>query len=276
MKTEALESDRHRVVRHVFINTADDNYITARWCYFRGLLVDFHWLAVHCLEKYLKAVLLLNGKSSKRYRHDVEKLFSDTTTLAGGLLPTNVQPPPDLDMGRWQTESALGFLVRLYANGEAHNRYALFGYQQRREDLFKVDRMVFSVRRLCCPLDAPAYPRHPERGTHRDLLTKQPEWWALSPSARLESLVATKGDPALRRVLFELNTLFAPEGFEHGAHRSTMRMSNSVLWREIVKPKQLQLRDWVIANFDLPKDVEAQLRSISTPPAAFEAGGRRR
>lgn len=54
----------HRsIVDELFIKTADDSYVAARWCYANGFDVDFFWLAGHALEKYLKAVLFLNGRS---------------------------------------------------------------------------------------------------------------------------------------------------------------------------------------------------------------------
>ena len=87
---------RHSIVDELFIKTADDNYVTARWCYANGFDVDFFWLAVHALEKYLKAVLLLNGRSGKKatvagkkfnYRHDIVLLYADVKPLAPELLP---------------------------------------------------------------------------------------------------------------------------------------------------------------------------------------------
>src|SRR6266480_1350660 len=50
------------------------NYVTARWCFHEGLNVDFFWLGVHCLEKYLKAALLLNGRRTIGYGHNIVKL----------------------------------------------------------------------------------------------------------------------------------------------------------------------------------------------------------
>jgi hypothetical protein len=55
---------KQSIVEDFFISTADDNYVAARWCYLDGLNIDFFWLSVHSLEKYLKAALLLNCKSA--------------------------------------------------------------------------------------------------------------------------------------------------------------------------------------------------------------------
>ncbi|MGX1324752.1 antirestriction protein ArdC [Bradyrhizobium sp. USDA 377] len=48
--------------------------------------VDYFWLAVDCLEKYFKAVLLLNVRSSLDFGHEIEKLYEAVTW----------QPPADL------------------------------------------------------------------------------------------------------------------------------------------------------------------------------------
>jgi len=64
---ERIHVEQGRIVRVSFVDTADDNYIASRWCFVEGLKIDYFWLAVHALEKYMKAVLLLNGKSGKIY-----------------------------------------------------------------------------------------------------------------------------------------------------------------------------------------------------------------
>ncbi|TIT06089.1 MAG: hypothetical protein E5W74_30460 [Mesorhizobium sp.] len=50
-----------RIINEMFVHTADENYIVARWCHDNQLMRDFFWNSVHALEKYMKAVLLFNG-----------------------------------------------------------------------------------------------------------------------------------------------------------------------------------------------------------------------
>jgi len=83
------------LVHDLFVRTADENYITARWCAVNNLNTDFFWLAVHSLEKYFKAVILLNGGSSKKFRHDIVKLYAAVKTIAEQLLPKRLQQPPE-------------------------------------------------------------------------------------------------------------------------------------------------------------------------------------
>ena len=85
---------KHSIANELYIKTADENYIVARGCSSYGLETDFFWLAAHCLEKYMKAALLLNERSAKeyvkngkktRYSHDIDKLYEDTQHLAPEL-----------------------------------------------------------------------------------------------------------------------------------------------------------------------------------------------
>ena len=77
-----LSQPKRGIVKRPFVGTADNNYIAARWCYANGLHLDFYWLAVHCLEKYLRAVLLLNGREAKSQSHKITDLYSEVETLA--------------------------------------------------------------------------------------------------------------------------------------------------------------------------------------------------
>src|SRR5664280_152097 len=121
--------EKHSIVNELFINTADDNYISARWCFHESLNVDFFWLSVHCLEKYMKAVLLLNGRTSKSYHHDIVKLYSDVKPLAPELLPTILsKPKAALSDNYLRDEDIKKFVERLHRDGQADNRYQLYGY----------------------------------------------------------------------------------------------------------------------------------------------------
>jgi hypothetical protein len=121
---------RHSIVEELFIKTADDNYVAARWCFTYGLDVDFFWLAVHALEKYLKAALLLNGRSARSYKaggkektygHDIVRLYGDVQPLAPELLPTKMTCPTEINDPQWYEEPAERFIARLYDMGHADN-----------------------------------------------------------------------------------------------------------------------------------------------------------
>ena len=285
-----IHAEQNRVVRPLFIDTADDNYIAARWCFVEGLNVDYFWLSVHALEKYMKAALLLNGRSSKeyvaqngkprRYNHDITALYEQVGTFASDLLPSNLNKPGELQLDHWRDETPDAFIRRFYRDGNADNRYQIFGFVQHREDLFKLDLMAFALRRLCVHLDAYIVGK-PQSGTrpptHRDILKRQPEWWNISAECLLEKTVRGGRGEKLRKVLLDLNIPFAPQDFAHGSMLSRMASRNPVLVRSILDPLQRApgsnaaataavLRDWVLDNIQLPKDVVGQLSQASPKP----------
>lgn len=278
---DPIHPHRASIARELFVDTADDNYIAARWCFAEGLNVDWFWLAVHTLEKYMKAAILLNGRSAKGYGHDIDALYAQTRSFAGDLLPDTLTRPDTLDTAYWRDEAADAFIRRFQDNGNADNRYQIYGFVQHHEDLFKLDSMVFALRRLCVPLDAYYLGRHrPGSGNpaHRDILTNQPEHWRIFPGCKLTRTSDGKRGEGLRDVLLNLNIPFAPDGFCHQPMRSRTASHNPVLLRSILKPLQKtpgdparvraeELRDWVLDNVQLPKNVVNQLRQATAQPA---------
>ena len=96
---ERLYAGKHSIVQELFIKTADENYVTARFCFAHELNVDFFWNAVHGLEKYLKAALLLSGRSGKDFtvagtrrlfNHNIAELFAEVRPLAPERIPTRL------------------------------------------------------------------------------------------------------------------------------------------------------------------------------------------
>src|SRR5258707_2162994 len=108
-------AEKHSIVKELFIATADDNYIAARWCFHENLNVDFFWLAVHCVEKYLKASLLLNEKDARGYDHNIVELYSVVKLLAPELFPaTLTKPDNNMPDQYWRNEATDDFVKRLH------------------------------------------------------------------------------------------------------------------------------------------------------------------
>ena len=59
----------------LFRDLADEDYISARSNYQLRLREQFFWAGLQAVEKYLKAILLHNGRSTLKYGHDVSKLL---------------------------------------------------------------------------------------------------------------------------------------------------------------------------------------------------------
>jgi hypothetical protein len=210
----SVTSSQANIIDELFVRTADENYITARWCAFNRLHTDFAWLAVHALEKYLKAVLLYNGKQAKKQGHDILKLYQSVKSLAVKHLPKTLSKPPDLVIGHRFERTPENFIEHLYQNGNAANRYLIYGHDTRTEDLHMLDTMVFAIRRLICTLDEPVLRTRVESAsspipTQREILLRQSEYCPRQ-FMPLDDLIQSKAGDPLRNVALNLNLAFAP------------------------------------------------------------------
>ena len=207
----------------------------------------------------------MNGRSTKGYGHDIVRLFNELKTFAGNLLPDRLTRPPDLDIHHWRERSGDEFMQHLLDNGNADNRYAIYGYTTSSQDLHMLDRMVFAIRRLVCELDGRVFPGADPAlpaMTHRDILTQQPEWYS-SVGMPLDKLIQTKDDTPQRRAALNLNLLFAPDDFVHDPIQSGHSAQNPVILRRILDPlasddplwaaEGVQLAEWFLANVQVPK-----------------------
>jgi hypothetical protein len=269
---KVLKSD---LVQDLFVRTADENYITARWCVFNHLHIDFFWLGVHALEKYMKAVLLLNGFSSvkgphgKKYSHDIIHLYAKVKDLASELLPNLLEKPENLNIHNWVTLTSEKFVQRLYRYGNPDNRYLIYGFSMRSQDLHMLDQMVFAIRRLVCPLDERAFSyrlRTAPAITNRDRLARCVRHRG-SLSMPLDTLIdATESSPA-REAALELNYAFAPPDFLHEDAPTHRSFREPVIVRRILDPLEqdvetkeyLKLAEWFLDNVLLPKEVKTEI-----------------
>jgi hypothetical protein len=278
-KPDSLHPEKHSIVDELFIKTANENYIAARWSYEHGLHVDFFWLSVHCLEKYLKAVLLLNGRSAKRFSHDIEKLYAAVRPLAPELLPDELpkpEMPPSLihtEIDFWHAETVTSFLERLYNDGQPDNRYQLYGFVSHAEDLFKLDQVVFRIRRLCRSLEAHFLGRIqegvPNESVRQRILKDPVQSWS-NLMSRLEENAAGKRGEVLRHALLNCNFQFAPSDYQHDPLPYRTASLNPVLVRRLYDPlaggptnfeKADALWQWVKTNIKLPDKLISEIET---------------
>lgn len=129
----------------VFRKQADCDYIAARASYRMHLRQQFLWSAQQAIEKYLKAILLFNGKSArycptlegakkKEYGHDLLALIEEVKKLP--LFQIEVESAD---------ENFLSYLSRL---GGA-NRYLSTSSYSTPDAIHRLDRLVWNVRRYC-------------------------------------------------------------------------------------------------------------------------------
>ncbi|HEX7892823.1 MAG TPA: hypothetical protein VF447_01440 [Terriglobales bacterium] len=265
-------AEKHSIVKELFIATADDNYITARWCFHRDLNVDFFWLAVHCLEKYFKAALLLNGKPALGYSHYIAELFDDVKVLAPELIPAKFEKPKNMPEQFWHAETTDAYIKRLYRDGNADNRYQLYGYSRQAEDLWKLDQIVFAVRRLCQPLEVHFLGKEhdgaPSQTRRERMLKDHPTSWNLQ--SKLEDTKSGKRGQELMHALLNWNFPFAGDNYEHTETSYTFASQESVLIRRLYDPLRAgtehfsdsdKLWKWMQDNIQLPKFLVQEIDS---------------
>jgi len=121
-----------------FINTsfrdiADKDYIAARICNRVFLSTQFWWFSLQAIEKYLKAILLYNRRDIKSLSHNLDEIFSEVTKINDISFDL-----PD-DVGK--------FISIL--NDQGKNRYLEYPSYTIGDELLKLDRAVWHIRRYC-------------------------------------------------------------------------------------------------------------------------------
>ena len=117
-----------------FRDTADRDYIHARMAYRADLFPQFHWSALHALEKYAKCITILIRvpKPKRPIKHEVERsldLISEKLDIA-------------------LSEQTKKFIKRLEEFG-ARFRYLEVSWFIKDCELAILDRAVWELRRFC-------------------------------------------------------------------------------------------------------------------------------
>jgi HEPN domain-containing protein len=138
-----LTEQQRRMFRNDFANRcfrerADKDYIAARVSYRAGLPEPFLWSALQAIEKYLKAILLYNDRSTKKLSHDVSEAYKWVRQISH--IPFDI---PD-----WVE----GFIAYLNRNGPW--RYLEASFYTKGRELIELDWTVWHLRRYCKDLRA--------------------------------------------------------------------------------------------------------------------------
>lgn len=196
------------IARRMFFDTADLNYIGARAAYFEDRTWDFWWSTLHAAEKYLKCILLMNGRSAKSGGHDVVKLLAKVAEIDPGLVPPPFVKPKMAGVAHWSTVVSTGFVARLNDLGSASNRYGTYGYSIRLQDLLCADQLIFWARRHARPL---IWTLPGGQDWHWiDALANHPDEWR-QKTGPLEKVADLSPHDPRRWPLTRMNAAFFPE-----------------------------------------------------------------
>lgn len=117
-----------------FRDTADKDYIHARMAYRAELFPQFHWSALHALEKYAKCIAILTRtpKPTNTIKHEIQRSLD----LVSDKVNINL------------SEQTQKFINRLEQFG-ARFRYLEVSWSIHECELPMLDRAVWELRRYC-------------------------------------------------------------------------------------------------------------------------------
>lgn len=239
-----------------FRETADKDYITARMAYRARLIQPFRWSALHCLEKYVKGILLLNRVDAKNLGHSV----------LPGIERMKQHGKFELDL----SADTAKFIKNLEDDG-AEDRYYVVSYEIEPFDIARFDRAVWELRRYCQPLD---YDTVGMNGNTVNLLTHEldrvhrakemHEKGTCISGGILEKIIEKKDHPA-REALIWNNLFFGP------SRRKTVKMRPD--WEAGNAPFFLhpEIIDEVTKYVNIPRDIAVGARQFAKQKAAEKA-----
>lgn len=141
----------------MFRDAADEDYLIARMTARAGLQFQYCWSSQQAIEKYLKAILLLNGQKIN-FNHDLLSMFGAVLEMTGDLIPIVLCPPNGFprDVRLFHSplfEPSCAYISRVEKLGNPGNRYRSDSIVLDFGDLNKLDHMCFMLRRVAFPLD---------------------------------------------------------------------------------------------------------------------------
>ena len=251
-----MPNPMHILVNHFairsFRETADKDYIAARMAYRARLIQPFLWSALHCLEKYVKGILVLNRVKAHRGH-----------SVLPGIERMKQHGKFELDL----SADTVKFIKKLEDYG-AEYRYYEVSYDIQPFDIVRFDRAVWELRRYCQPLD---YDIVDMNGKTVNLLTLEldrvhrakakHEKGTCVMGGILEKIVEKKDHPA-REALIWNNLFFGPSRRKGVKMRPDWEAGNSpfFLHPEII--------DEVVKYVYIPKEIAEGVRQFAKQKAA--------
>jgi hypothetical protein len=132
------EHEYYEIIRFItqcFRDIADKDYINARFCYFSQLDNQCLWSSQQAIEKYIKSILLLNGVSTLKLNHDLNKSVEKLKTIKD--INFNFVSDPNFNK------------YIKYLDTFGNNRYLEFTSHLKHDIILNLDSVVWQIRRYC-------------------------------------------------------------------------------------------------------------------------------
>lgn len=238
-----------------FRGTADKDYIAARLAYRARLVQPFLWSALHCLEKYVKGILVLNRVKAHKGH-----------SVLPGIESMKTHGKFEIDL----SADTFSFIKKLEDYG-AKYRYYEVSYDIWPFDIVRFDRSVWEIRRYCQPLDHDIVDMN---GKKVNLLAQELERIHRAKAKYekgtcvmggiLEKIIENKDHPA-REALIWNNLFFGPSRRKRVKIRPDWEAGNSpfFLHPEII--------DEVVKYVYIPDNIAEGVRQFARQRAAEEA-----
>lgn len=242
-----------------FRETADKDYIAARMAYRARLIQPFLWSALHCLEKYIKGVLVLNRVKAHRGH-----------SVLPGVELMKKHGKFELDL----SAETVGFIKKLEDYGAEYRYYEVW-YDIEPFEIVRFDRAVWEIRRYCQPLDYDIVDRngqtvnslhHELERVHRAKARQDKGTCVLGGT--LEKIISERGHPA-RQALIWNNLFFGP------SLRKSLRMDST--WEAGNSPFFMhpEIIDEVVKYAYVPPAIAEGVRQFAKQKAAESAKAER-
>lgn len=245
----------------MFRDAADEDYLIARMAARSGLQFQYCWSSQQAIEKYLKAILLLNSQKIN-FNHDLLSMFYSVLEISEDLIPTVLCPPNEFPrdvrlFGSPLFEPSCAYIARVEKLGNPGNRYRSDSIVLDFGDLNKLDHMCFMLRRIAFPLDmlVSGY-----KETARVVLKNQRSI-QLHPKMGFQNDIHKKGKHLIDESFRWRNfSYFYEDAVKHGK----ICMGGSAINSEIYLnfnggEERTQALNWLI-DHSLPKNMRAQLK----------------
>ena len=120
------------LILRLFVDPADEDYITARWCFQNGNFNHFYWCCAQSIEKYFKAILLFRDQSVSKLNHDLNQLLALVTNDANAkrLFERAIELSKSIaesEDSPWNGKPISEFINQIDIYGSPDNRYGYHG-----------------------------------------------------------------------------------------------------------------------------------------------------